>query len=119
MHYHMLQMADDAATIVGRWRQHVPPRVPKEEVQKVVEAYFPGAHTIKEKTSHWLIVQHELLRLASQHGFSAHFTGGRLSIPHTGGREVKQVYVKMLLEAIDIKELYDRVIEESSGGRSE
>src|SRR2546425_12874327 len=109
-------MADDAATIVGRWRQQVPPRVPKEEVQKVVEAYFPEAYTIKERTSHWLIVQHEALRLADQHGFSAHFVGGRLSIPHTGGREVKQVYVKALLEAIEIKEIYDRVNEEPSGG---
>src|SRR5260370_41960848 len=105
-------MAEDATEIAARWGQYVPPRVPKEEAQKVVEAYFPGAYTSKEKTSHWLIVTHEALRLADQHGFSANFPGGRLAIPHTGGREVKQYYIKALLEAIEIKEVFDRVNEE-------
>jgi hypothetical protein len=102
-----LQMADDAAKIVEQWRKHVPPQVPKEEVARVVEAYFPRHYHHSESGSHFLIVEHEALRLAGQHGWSANFRGGTLSISHTKGRYVKAYLVRFLLEAIDIKEAFD------------
>jgi hypothetical protein len=100
-------MADDAAQIVERWRRHVPPEVPRDEVARVVAAFFPGSYEHSDRGSHFIIVRHEALRLADKHGWSANFPGGTLSLSHTKGRHVKAYLVKMLLEAIDIKEAFD------------
>ncbi|MBI3910163.1 MAG: hypothetical protein HY320_04435 [Armatimonadetes bacterium] len=99
----------DAAEIVQRWRKRVPPEVPKEDVLKVVEAYFPGSYELTSGSSHFLIVKHEALRIAHERGFSASFPGGRLSLSHTRGRYVKKYLIQNLLEAIDVREAFDRV----------
>ena len=117
-----VKMSDDAARIVEEWRKYIPPEVPKEDVVRVVAAYFPGSYELKEDSksakstkktrsggSHFLIVQHECLRIVDAQGYSANFRGGRLPICPSGGRHVKADLVKNLLEALDIKDAYDRV----------
>jgi hypothetical protein len=104
-------MAGDAADIVAGWRRNVAPTVSKEEVEKVVRAYFSGAYTHGTTGSHWIIVEHEALRIAWQQGWTSRIRGGTLSIPLSGGRHVKKVYVQNLLEAIDLKEAFDRAQE--------
>src|SRR5690349_12670443 len=103
-------MARDAAEIVRGWRERRPPTVPKEDVITVVEAYFPGYCEYSDRGSHFLIVSHPALRLASEHGYSANFPQGRLSLSHSKGKEVKGYLIRHLLEAIDIKDTYDRAV---------
>jgi hypothetical protein len=105
-------MAEDATEIVKRWRNNVAPEEPKEDVLKVVEAFFPASSVRSGKGSHYIIVEHEALRLAEQHGLNANFPGGKLSISHTKGKNVKAYLVKDLLLAIDCKEAFEKAREQ-------
>lgn len=63
--------------IVARWRKNVPPEVSKEEVEKVVEAYFPQTRKYRGKSgSHWLIVEDADLKFAEENGFPTGTTRG-------------------------------------------
>jgi hypothetical protein len=96
-------MADRAAELVAKWKQRPPPTAPRGEVERVVEAHFSGEHHAAPTGSHGLIIESPHLELAQELGYTQDFQGGTLSISFSGGREVKRVYIKLLLEAISIK----------------
>ena len=65
----ILNMADTAADILNKWREYVPPEVSKEDVEKVVNAYFPKTHRFNSKAgSHWLFVEDPYLRKLEAQG---------------------------------------------------
>jgi hypothetical protein len=109
-------MADEAADILARWRTNgVPPEVPREDVARVAAHYFAESYDLgqdignlkatkkKRGGSHFLIIREPLLRWADEQGHAA-FPGGVITIPHTGGRNVKAVYVRRLMDAIDLRD---------------
>jgi hypothetical protein len=93
----------NAAEIVVQWRQRRPPHVPKEDVEAVVEAYFPTTHRYINRGSHWLIITDPMLRLAEQHGFDTGTLGGVISLSLVDGRRVKKYLIENLIDAIDVK----------------
>ena len=106
-------MAKNAEEIVEEWSQNIPPLTPKEDVEKVVEGYFPGLFTNKERTegrkskgSHWLTVTDPELRSLQEEGIETGTIGGTMSFSHVDGKWVKRVYVDNLLKAIKIKQDY-------------
>lgn len=108
-------MAEDAFEIVARWRGNVSPEVPIEEVEKVVEAYFPKTFRYTGKTgSHWLIIDDAELKLAEENGYITGTTQGKLAFSHVKGKRVKRWLIQNLLEAIAIKEEFRRIREEGS-----
>ena len=109
-------MADTASEILEKWREHIPPEVPKEDVEKVVEAYFPGLYQYPEgKGSHWLRVSDPVLKMLQEKGFDTGTLGGVLSFSHTKGRRVKQYLVKNLVDAITLKEEWNKLPEQQKG----
>jgi hypothetical protein len=102
-------MAEDVSEIVARWRENVPPEVSKEEVEKVVEAYFPQTRKYRGKSgSHWLIVEDADLKFAEENGFPTGTTQGIMTFSLVGGKRVKAYQVKNLLAAITVKEAAER-----------
>lgn len=111
-----LQMDESAAEILNGWRKKRPPEVPKGDVARVVSAVFPSesfrlyedaggvkaTHRGRTAGSHYLVIEDELLKLADEKGHGA-FPGGVLLVPHTRGKVVKWVYVKKLIDAIDLR----------------
>jgi hypothetical protein len=106
-------MAKSAHEIVEDWRNNIPPHTPKEDVEKVVEAFFPGLFTNKEQTpgrkskgSHWLSVTDPELAWLQDQGVETGTLGGTMSFSHVEGKWVKRVYVDNLLQAITTKQEY-------------
>jgi hypothetical protein len=111
MRYHTLEMANDAAKIVARWRNNIPPESPKEDVDKVVAEYFPGEFTDKSAPgSHQISIESNALELAHRLGRTAKYPGGFLSLSEKGGRKVKKWLVRLLLDAIELKEEIEKEI---------
>jgi hypothetical protein len=106
-----------AADIVERWRKYLPPQVPKDDVAKVLAAYFPGSQK-HAGGSHEFCVSDPDLYNAEQEGRNTGTTGGRLSIPVTRGRYVKRAYIDDLLDAIDQKTEIRRRRDENQTGPS-
>jgi hypothetical protein len=106
-------MADNAADILKKWRGHVPPEVSKEDVEKVVAAYFPKTHHFTNKTgSHWLLVDDPVLKALEESGFDTRTTQGKISFSLVQGKRVKAYLIKDLLAAIKIKEDYEQMMSE-------
>ena len=106
-------MAKSAQDLVEDWRSNIAPLTPKEDVERVVEAYFPGLFTNKEreagrksKGSHWLAVTDPELYFLEKQGIDTGALGGTLSFSHVEGKWVKRIYVEHLLQAITIKQDY-------------
>lgn len=77
------------------WRNSKQP-VPVNELYSVLDYYFPGMYR-SGKGSHGIVIAHPRL---SGH---PHFAPvGELTIPISGGQQVKHFYIKRLLLAIDI-----------------
>lgn len=93
----------DAAEIVTRWKERRPPHAPKEDVEAVVEMYFPTTHRYITRGSHWLIITDPMLRLAEEHGFVTGTLGGVISLSLVDGRRVKKYLLENLVDAIDVK----------------
>lgn len=97
-------MAVTAEDALARLRKHVPPLTPKSDVEKLVEHFFPNSHTYTTAAgSHWLRIIDSDLRTLEQHGYSTGTVGGILTLCLVRGRNVKAVYVKNILAAIDLK----------------
>ena len=107
-----IQMADTAEDIVEKWRHNVPPNVPKEDVETVVDAYFPLTHRFSSGGSHWLMLNDPVLAVAAELGLLTGTIGGKITFSHVKGRTVKAYQVKMLLDAVKIKEEFDALTEE-------
>ena len=106
-------MADTPENIVQKWRQNVPPNVPKEDVEKVVEFYFPGTHRYTTKSgSHWLVVEDPILRKLAEAGWLTGTQGGVLSFSHVSGKTVKAYLVKKFLDSIDLIEEWRQLPEQ-------
>lgn len=108
-------MADTAADIITKWLEHVPPEVSKEDVEKVVSAYFPKTHRFSSKAgSHWLFVEDPDLRLLEAQGFETGTLQGRLTFSLAHGKRVKAYQIQKLLDAIKIKEEFGQVMSEQA-----
>ena len=97
-------MAKSPQDILDAWRKNIPPETPKEDVERVVEFYFPGLFRYQEGTSHWLSITDPMLAKAQAAGFETGTINGTLSLAHKHGRTVKKVYVSNLVTAIKLKE---------------
>ncbi len=103
-------MAKSAQEIVDEWHNNIAPLTPKEDVERVVEAFFPGLYTNKEQTpgrkskgSHWLTVTDPDLYFLEAQQYDTGTLGGTLTFSHVEGKWVKKVYVVNLLQAITTK----------------
>ena len=103
-------MAKSPKDILERWRENVPPETPKEDVERVVEFYFPGMFRYQEGTSHWLSITDPMLAKADAAGYDTGTTkgSGRIQLAHKHGRTVKKVYVSNLVTAINLKEAIEK-----------
>ena len=81
--------------ILERWRNRKPREVPKGEVSVVLNA-FSGFQIDQKRGSH-VVVRHELLKGVPNFG-----PDGEFSFPVKNGRVVKGVYLKSILEAVDL-----------------
>ena len=108
-------MADNAADILKKWRDNVPPEVSKEDVEKVVTACFSKTRRFTGNTgSHWLIVEDPILKALAEQGFDTGTTQGRISLSLVQGKRVKAYQIKNLLDAITLKEDYERMMAEQA-----
>lgn len=101
-------MAKSPKDILDRWRKNLPSEAPKEDVESVVEFYFPGMFRYQEGTSHWLSVTDPMLARAQEEGYTTGTTNGRIQLAHKQGRTVKKVYLSNLLTAINLKEAIEK-----------
>lgn len=85
-----------AKEIRHRLQRQCPPRVPREDVEALLDAHLPGRWNSARTGSHDYIIEHEWLWPPL---FAAR---GILSLPVTGGREVKKAYVEKLLKFLDV-----------------
>jgi hypothetical protein len=81
---------------IEKWKSSKQP-VPKHEVISVVERYFPDSYEYKSG-SH-IVVRHPMLK-----GINGFGHRGEFVIAIKGGKKVKPVYLKTLIEAIEYLE---------------
>lgn len=105
-------MAKIPQDILEGWRKNIPPETPKEDVERVVECYFPGLFRYQEGTSHWLSITDPMLAKAQAAGYDTGTTNGRIQLAHKHGRTVKKVYVSNLVTAINLKEAIEKAKQE-------
>ena len=80
-----------------RWRTATPPQADKEDVSRVLKYYFGEHFREAGGGSHQFRVPHP--GLYREHPFDE---GVTLSIPVTNGRYVKRIYLKRIIQAVDI-----------------
>ena len=98
-----------AATVVGPYpsrrnssQRRMPSPAPGQEFKGQLKV---GMHKVKMQAN----TLYQIVLDAPRESFPlVDVPGGRLSISHTGGRQVKAYLIRHLLEAIEIKEAYDR-----------
>ncbi len=112
-------MAENPEEILAKWRQSPPVNTSKEEVEKVVEHYFPGLFTYSQKGSHWLRITDPVLKMAQDNGFDTGTLGGMLSFSLVSGKTVKGYQIKSLLDAIAIKLEWQQLEEERDRAKRE
>ncbi len=82
---------------IQKWRNSKQ-EVRREEIESVLEHYFPGMWSFGSKTgSHVYKITHPKLK-----GVPGYGVDGDFSIPTTGGQRIKHWYLKKLIQAIDI-----------------
>jgi hypothetical protein len=97
-------MADRASEIERKWRESAPPEASVEDVERVLEARFPGRWAHKTNGgSHLLMISDSDLLLAERNGFLTGTRGGRITISVVKGRHVKKWLLETLIKAIDVK----------------
>ncbi len=82
--------------ILAAWKNQPQPSATVETVEAILRHYFSSGFSVAEGGSHQLRVSHPAL---FRH---PHFIGGTLSVPVTGGQSVKPLYLKRIVEAIEI-----------------
>jgi hypothetical protein len=94
---------------VTSWRTGKQP-VPKDDVESVLNHYFPGCWSQSEKSgSHIFKISHPVIaQMADSNPY------GDLTIPVSGGQKVKPIYLKKLVKAIDLLNQQESKSEERS-----
>ena len=99
--------------LLKKWKSYIPPEVSKENVELVVKYFFPQSKVATGSGSHEIIVFSEIVeefieKLLTEYrweeieGYIVPFDRlGQFCIPCKGGRKVKVIYVRKLLEAIE------------------
>jgi hypothetical protein len=93
-----------ALKLVEQWKNKLPTDATLEEV-KLVIGYFFDSESIKfneGRGSHQIKIEHQSLR------YHPKCFDGILTIPIVSGRYVKNIYIKWLLNSIELIEGYNR-----------
>jgi len=77
-----------------------------DEVEAVLLHFFAERFSRAEGTSHQLRINHPALQGGQ------HFVGGSLSIPISGGQSAKPIYLRRIVEAVEIVEAAGGAVEE-------
>lgn len=93
--------------LLAAWKNQPQPSATVETVEAVLRHYFLSGFSVAAGGSHQLRVSHPAL---FQH---PHFVGGTLSIPVTGGQNVKPFYLKRIVEAIEIVQEAQQPLQET------
>ena len=93
--------------LLAAWKNQPQPSATVETVEAVLRYYFSAGFSIAEGGSHQLRVSHQAL---FRH---PHFIGGTLSVPVTGGQSIKPLYLKRIVEAIEIVQEAEQQLQET------
>lgn len=86
------------------------PELRAEEVENIIESFFENYE--HKRGSHIIVQDSRLERYGEINQLSEYGRRGQLTIPVKSGQKVKSVYVKKLIEAIEICEFMEGKSEE-------
>jgi hypothetical protein len=95
---------------IQTWLENTPRDAPIEEVEAVIQRYFPGLF-VNKSGSHIVVTDERLV------GFSDFGALGEFTVPVKRGQRVKGFYLKRLARAVTIIMDLERDKDENSGAR--